>query len=556
MVENNLSIIVFSKGRPMQMHAYLESLLKYSDAKEEMISVILCETKEIRYEKVKQNFPNVNWIMENNFEVNLKCAIKQAKKFIMFGCDDVVFVHPFSLEKACNYLDVKDQIFGFSIRLGKNILPFPENVIEDNGVFEWNWEETDAIGYDYPWELDCTVYRKEDVLRLLDEEKNAIKNPNFFEAIVSRDNRSEKLQKKYLACFAQKGNAIVITVNRVQDSHPNGFDDSMLTDIYTLDKVYNDEDNTLDIEKISQMNTNVVHVDAEFFILRKDREGFEKNRIENKRLQEIKQKIIYVYKKCYNFFERRVYKKDLYMKKVEVLSPMDTLKYLQEKNCSFARFGTDEFVLMQGMGVATQFYEESLAKRLEEVFDSNDEGFAVGIPHHFLRYHKYTDFFELFVLSVQNQRKYLRKICNYKSKYIDTGITQTYQIYNDLDFNKYFNEWKKILANRKVTLIVGEGIREKIEFNLLQECESVEYICVPSINAYDKYDEILSKAKTVTKDNLICVIAGPTAKVLVFDLFKEGYQAWDIGHLLKDYDAYMKKIERNKNEITQFYIPD
>ena len=40
-MQNRQSVIVFSKGRPMQMHAYLESLLKFSDARQEMDGALL-----------------------------------------------------------------------------------------------------------------------------------------------------------------------------------------------------------------------------------------------------------------------------------------------------------------------------------------------------------------------------------------------------------------------------------------------------------------------------------------------------------------------------------
>ena len=36
------------------MHAYLESLLKFSDAVQEMVTVLYCETENIRYEKLIQ----------------------------------------------------------------------------------------------------------------------------------------------------------------------------------------------------------------------------------------------------------------------------------------------------------------------------------------------------------------------------------------------------------------------------------------------------------------------------------------------------------------------
>ena len=107
-----VSIIVFSKGRPMQMHAYLESLLKFSDARQEMVTVLYCETEGIRYGKLMQQFPKVTWRKENKFETDLKQIIADAGEYIMFGCDDVVFTRPFSLQKAREYLRAHGQSLG------------------------------------------------------------------------------------------------------------------------------------------------------------------------------------------------------------------------------------------------------------------------------------------------------------------------------------------------------------------------------------------------------------------------------------------------------------
>lgn len=92
-----ISIIVFSKGRPMQLHAYLENLLKFSDAQEDQITILYCETEGIRYDKVMKAFPKISWVIEKKFENNLKEAVSGAGEYIMFVCDDVVFTHAFSL---------------------------------------------------------------------------------------------------------------------------------------------------------------------------------------------------------------------------------------------------------------------------------------------------------------------------------------------------------------------------------------------------------------------------------------------------------------------------
>ena len=194
-----ISIIVFSKGRPMQLHGYLESLLMFSDASQDMITVLYCETDGIRYEKVMNKFPNVKWIKEQQFERNLKEILDQSNEYIMFGCDDVVFTRKFSLIKACEYLSNNNQVFGFSIRLGENIKPMPENLSKDSEVMEWKWEGCKEAHYNYPWELDCTVYRKDDVMQLTNQREVPIKNPNYYEAMINEDNRSEKIIRKHMA---------------------------------------------------------------------------------------------------------------------------------------------------------------------------------------------------------------------------------------------------------------------------------------------------------------------------------------------------------------------
>lgn len=49
---------------------------------------------------------------------------------------------------------------------------------------------------------------------------------------------------------------------------------------------------------------------------------------------------------------------------------------------------------------------------------------------------------------------------------------------------------------------------------------------------------------------------GPVSKLLVYDLKELGYLAWDVGHIFKDYDSYMKKTPKNENSIKRFYAPD
>ena len=55
---------------------------------------------------------------------------------------------------------------------------------------------------------------------------------------------------------------------------------------------------------------------------------------------------------------------------------------------------------------------------------------------------------------------------------------------------------------------------------------------------------------------MVCIILGPTATVMAADLTDMGYLAWDVGHIAKDYDAYMKRLEKTNEMRAKFWAPD
>lgn len=551
-----ISVIVFSKDRPLQLHAYLESLLRFSDIKESHITVLYCETKGVRYQKIKENFPQVTWVKEETFENDLKQLITHADDYIMFGCDDVVFTRQFCLIKAASYLADNPKVFGYSVRLGDNIIPRPQNLSTDNNVFEWKWN-CEYQHYNYPWELDCTLYRKEDVLKLTMEEENVIKNPNYYEAMLTPENREKRIMRPHMACHAGSSCAIVITVNRVQDTHQNGFDDSMLTDIYSLDRLYNDEDNTLDIEKIAAIKNHVIHVGAEYFILRKKAKGYSVARLYKKKAKEIAGKLTKVPIRVDRHLERLRYEKGADVDKISILTTGETMRLLEKEKVSFLRYGDGEIAIMQGKSIPFQEFNPKLARRLRKILRTETEGLKIGIPYYYTHPIKNLNpFVASFAKSLTAQRRFFCRNCNRDMTYIDTCITQVYQTYEKYNFQQYYKHMQNLLKEREITLICGEGVLDRLEYKAYSICASVDFITAPSMNAFDKYDILLRAALRTDPKKLVCIVLGPTAKVLASDLHKRGYQAWDMGHYFKDYDAYMRKRPQTETEIVQFYKPD
>ena len=557
MENKRISVIVFSKGRPMQLHAYLESLLRFSDIPQDAITVLCCETEGIRYEKVMEQFPQAVWKKEEHFENDLKDAVAAAGDYIMFGCDDVVFTHMFRLSEAAAYLDSHDNVFGFSMRLGHNITPYPSDAIYEGSVMEWNWETASEQHYNYPWELDCTLYRKEDVTRLIDEEEKAIKNPNYLEAVINADNKSRKLPRKHLASCKEQGCAVVITVNRVQDSYQNGYDDSMMTDIYSLDKLYNDEGNTLDLDRIAAQENHTVHVGAEYFLLRKARKGYSTKLVWKKKVKAAGKVVSKFPVKCYHYVERRLYRHGVFERKLSILNTKKTLRLLLGTDKSFVRIGESEIQLMQGKTVPSQHFDPKLARRLCKILRAESDNLLVGIPYYYVYpREKLTPYMEIRSLSIADQRRFLFRHGRKDVQYIDAGFTQAYHLYEDYDFDRHFKMAARLLADKDVTVICGEGTLDRFAYRLLDRCRSVVYQYAPGVDAYASYSAILRKALRTDKSRIICVALGPTAKPLVYDLHRKGYQAWDIGHLLKDYDTYKKQKPRTEAETIQFYMPD
>lgn len=268
-------------------------------------------------------------------------------------------------------------------------------------------------------------------------------------------------------------------------------------------------------------------------------------------------KIKSIPKRIYRKIESSIYQLGAYSRTIKILNAWETEEYLKKHVLSFCRFGDGEFAIMNGESIAFQEYDRELAEKLLEILCRQEEGVLVGINYVYLNpVSNVNEYTQKFLHSLAKQRKFLLKNCNKEMLYIDAGFTQMYQNYDDYDFDMHFHNLQQLFLGKDITLICGENVLKNLEYNALDVCNSVDYIFAPSMNAYSQYDEIMEMALKISKNRIICIILGPTAKVLVHDLHKLGYIAWDIGHYLKDYDAYKKKQPKTDQDIENFFRPD
>lgn len=249
------------------------------------------------------------------------------------------------------------------------------------------------------------------------------------------------------------------------------------------------------------------------------------------------------------------------IKKVKILNADDSLDVLCNSDKSIARFGDGEIRLIFGTGVHFQKYDEKLSQKLKTTLVSSFDNLFIGLPDFYASlmdanmvvknavrrfYGKYTPL----ILPMLNEKQ-VYAYSAFTFPYINVGFNNNKEYYETR-----YNKFRRIWDNKDIVIVSGDKVFDKIKYNIYDNAKSIEYIKAPSINAFSKYDELLSEIKTKEKSKLIILILGPTATAMAHDLAQLGYRALDLGHLGKDYDAFKKGVISNKENIGKFFSPD
>ena len=244
---------------------------------------------------------------------------------------------------------------------------------------------------------------------------------------------------------------------------------------------------------------------------------------------------------------------------LKVLNHEKTLDLLIAKPKSFCRFGDGELELCMGNGIPFQQYDSDLQKTLLEILQNDNDHMYVGVDYNYFScLNELTETVKKFQINnAKKYRNFLMKQCYKERTYIATGFTQLYLMYNNYDYDNYYTKVKNLFKDKELVIFAGTGILSNLKYDVFELARSKEYINAPKNNAYNDIKILLKAAYNYPPDKKTFVfILGPTSNVLVYNLAQKGYMAWDIGHLAKDYDAYMRGIEKNEKNIVDFFKPD
>ena len=235
-----LKCVVFSKDRPMQLHAYIESLVLNGILFEDQIYVIY--KYNATYDNLLKKFDNILWYNEeenfNNTLRNFTNKYIENDDIVLTGCDDVIYTGRFNQYDAYSFLNNHKDHIGFSLRLGSNIKGCPNFCIDNERYISWDWTKH-VWHFGYPFELMGSCYRGSLFKGIVGHSRNIIRGPNDLEGMGDRYCKIHNLQTK-LACFNTSSFCVAQDINRVQDICPNRIQGTEQHTAQRLKKLYQD----------------------------------------------------------------------------------------------------------------------------------------------------------------------------------------------------------------------------------------------------------------------------------------------------------------------------
>lgn len=226
-----------------------------------------------------------------------------------------------------------------------------------------------------------------------------------------------------------------------------------------------------------------------------------------------------------------------------VKSIPETIDAILINKVSICRFGDGELLyISEQRSLPFQKQDARLRNYFIKILQSENRNILVGLPVGYQ--------------SLQNLKKEakvtwraiiswtypgIKKILKQDKIYYNASMTRLYMDYEDTSHSgEWFKKVQSIWNHKDILLIEGEKSRLGVGNDLFANANSVQRVLGPAHNAFDQFDRLLNFAKKQSKDSLVLIAMGPTAKPLAYELALEGFQALDIGNLDVEYEWFLK----------------
>jgi hypothetical protein len=179
--------------------------------------------------------------------------------FSCFFTDEDIVYKPFDAESVSNSINADEDVFCFSLRLGKNTnfcytMNTPNvfrDYTESEGAISWDWS-VHYLDFGYPLSIDGHIFKTKDILKLT--KKVGFTNSNTFEDALQI---FESFPKNKMASFPES--VLVNTPNNIVNT--NGL--THKSDVKELNKNYLNG-SVIDLESMDFSNIIGCHQEIEF----------------------------------------------------------------------------------------------------------------------------------------------------------------------------------------------------------------------------------------------------------------------------------------------------
>lgn len=227
---------------------------------------------------------------------------------------------------------------------------------------------------------------------------------------------------------------------------------------------------------------------------------------------------------------------------LNILSIDETIEIA--KNNSVIRFGDGEIALINGKDIVYQRYNKELSMKLMEIINLNESNLLICLPDIFDNMKKYNFKDRYFhVKFMYYYRSFFEKSLK-NNFYGNTFMSRPYIIFKNKDNSlQWFNQLKELWNDKDIVIIEGNKSKSGVGNTLFEKVRSIERIICPSEDAFNKHQEIITEIIKMDKNKLYLFALGPTAKIIIYELTKQGFHCIDIGHLDSEYEWFLKNVK-------------
>jgi hypothetical protein len=235
--------------------------------------------------------------------------------------------------------------------------------------------------------------------------------------------------------------------------------------------------------------------------------------------------------------------------KYHFLGYEETIDKVIENELSLVRFGDELIDMMQGIGLYYddwhQKYDKKLADRLREVLESRDPRLMIALHWQFFTKSKKELRKDGIPPTIWTNSKVFLK------GYLQEGRTYGGALCFQPKFNPQIN-FRKILNYFKTKHIIIMTANVE-RFSHIKLGKTTDFVKCPRNDSWQQYPNLFNEAlslareKGYQKENTLFLISlASAAKVFVYDLLQEDYQAWDTGQF---FDLAFKQIKKESSDL-------